>query len=52
MSVAAPPAAKVLDVRGLVKEYPGVKALQGVDFDVIEGEVHCLWARTGPASRP
>ena len=27
-------AAAVLEVRGLVKEYPGVKALQGVDLDV------------------
>ena len=33
---------KVLEVRGLTKEFPGVKALQGVDFDVVEGEVHCL----------
>ena len=27
----------VLEVRGLVKEYPGVRALQGVDFDVLRG---------------
>ena len=31
----------VLEVRDLVKEFPGVKALQGVNFDVVEGEVHC-----------
>jgi ribose transport system ATP-binding protein len=37
----------VLEVRGLVKEYPGVKALQGVDFDVREGEIHCLLGPNG-----
>ena len=29
--------ATILEVRGLVKEYPGVKALQGVDLDVARG---------------
>src|SRR4051794_17047363 len=38
---------KVLEVRGLVKEYPGVKALQGVDLDVFEAEVHCLLGPNG-----
>jgi ribose transport system ATP-binding protein len=38
---------KVLEVRGLTKEFPGVKALQGVDFDVVEGEVHCLLGPNG-----
>jgi ribose transport system ATP-binding protein len=37
----------VLEVRGLVKEYPGVRALQGVDLDVRAGEVHCLLGPNG-----
>jgi ribose transport system ATP-binding protein len=37
----------VLEVRDLVKEFPGVKALQGVNFDVVEGEVHCLLGPNG-----
>src|SRR3954463_9785638 len=37
----------VLEVRGLVKEFPGVKALQGVDLDVVEAEVHCLLGPNG-----
>jgi ribose transport system ATP-binding protein len=37
----------ILEVRGLVKEYPGVKALQGVDLDVRPGEVHCLLGPNG-----
>ena len=35
--VVACDARQVLEVRDLVKEYPGVKALQGVDFDVARG---------------
>jgi ribose transport system ATP-binding protein len=38
---------EILEVRGLVKEYPGVKALQGVDLDVRAGEVHCLLGPNG-----
>ena len=38
---------KVLEVRNLVKEFPGVKALKGVDLDVVEAEVHCLLGANG-----
>ncbi|MDX6409688.1 MAG: ribose transport system ATP-binding protein [Gaiellaceae bacterium] len=37
----------VLEVRNLVKEFPGVKALQGVDLEVLAAEVHCLLGPNG-----
>ncbi len=37
----------ILEVKGLTKEFPGVKALQGVDLEVLEGEVHCLLGPNG-----
>jgi ribose transport system ATP-binding protein len=37
----------MLAVHGLTKEYPGVIALRGVDFDVQAGEVHCLIGQNG-----
>ena len=40
-------ASPVLEVTGLVKEYPGVTALGGVDLEVRRGEVHCLVGPNG-----
>lgn len=37
----------ILEMRGIVKEFPGVLALGGVDLDVRPGEVHCLLGQNG-----
>src|SRR5215216_6136750 len=37
----------MLEVRGLVKDYPGVRALGGVDVTVNSGQVHCLIGQNG-----
>ncbi len=37
----------LLRMSGIVKEFPGVKALGGVDLDVRAGEVHCLLGQNG-----
>jgi ribose transport system ATP-binding protein len=41
---AAPP---LLEVRGLVKDYPGARALDGVDLTVGAGQVHCVVGQNG-----
>lgn len=38
---------KILEVQGVSKEYPGVKALDNVDFDLFCGEVHVLIGENG-----
>ncbi|WP_020666607.1 sugar ABC transporter ATP-binding protein [Amycolatopsis nigrescens] len=34
-------------MRGIVKLFPGVRALDGVDLEVLPGEVHCLLGQNG-----
>ncbi|MER5651313.1 sugar ABC transporter ATP-binding protein [Streptosporangium sp. NPDC002524] len=43
MSEATP----LLLMRGIVKQFPGVRALDGVDLEVLPGEVHCLLGQNG-----
>ena len=37
----------VLEMRGIYKSFPGVKALQNVDFTLCEGEIHALMGENG-----
>jgi ribose transport system ATP-binding protein len=37
----------LLAMRGIVKQFPGVRALDGVELDVAAGEVHCLLGQNG-----
>ncbi|MET0929904.1 MAG: sugar ABC transporter ATP-binding protein [Aeromicrobium sp.] len=41
------PSAPLLEMRGIVKQFPGVRALDGVDLVVRAGEVHCLLGQNG-----
>ncbi len=37
----------ILEMRGISKSFPGVRALDGVDFDVRRGELHVLFGENG-----
>jgi ABC-type sugar transport system ATPase subunit len=38
---------QILSLSNISKTFPGVKALQGIDLDLNEGEVHCLCGENG-----
>ncbi|WP_245565986.1 sugar ABC transporter ATP-binding protein [Thermocrispum municipale] len=37
----------LLRMQGIVKHFPGVRALDGVDLEVLPGEVHCVLGQNG-----
>lgn len=37
----------LLETVGLTKDYPGIRALNDMDFDLLEGEVHVLFGENG-----
>jgi len=39
--------ANVLEIRNLVKDFPGVRAVNGVSFDIKRNTVHCLVGENG-----
>ncbi|HEX8304315.1 MAG TPA: sugar ABC transporter ATP-binding protein [Jatrophihabitans sp.] len=43
-NAAGPP---LLQLKGIVKTFPGVRALDGVELEVLAGEVHCLLGQNG-----
>ncbi|MBO0846237.1 MAG: sugar ABC transporter ATP-binding protein [Nocardioides sp.] len=42
-----PAGSPLLSMSGIVKDFPGVRALDGVDLEVRAGEVHCLLGQNG-----
>jgi ribose transport system ATP-binding protein len=46
-TTAAPPGKVLLEMKGIGKSFPGVKALEGVSLTVREGQVHALLGENG-----
>jgi simple sugar transport system ATP-binding protein len=47
MPPASPAPGPLLELRGIVKTFPGVRANDGIDLDVAAGEVHALLGENG-----
>ena len=45
--VTVEPPSELLRMSGIIKHFPGAKALDGVDLDIRPGEVHCLLGQNG-----
>ncbi|WP_251151831.1 sugar ABC transporter ATP-binding protein [Cellulosimicrobium sp. Marseille-Q4280] len=45
--VRADPHQPFLQMQGIVKVFPGARALDGVDLEILPGEVHCLLGQNG-----
>ena len=43
----SPPPPPLLQMRGIVKQFPGARALDGVDLEIRAGEVHCVLGQNG-----
>ena len=41
----------VLTMRGICKEFPGVRALHNVDFTLRSGEIHALMGENEPSGQ-
>jgi ABC-type uncharacterized transport system ATPase subunit len=41
------PNANVIELRGIVKRFPGVVANDGIDLAINRGEIHCLLGENG-----
>ena len=42
----------ILELKGITKIFPGVKALGGVDYTLRKGEIHALMGETVAAKSP
>ena len=45
--VIVDPPPPLLQMRGIVKQFPGARALDGVDLEIRAGEVHCVLGQNG-----
>ncbi len=41
-----------LELRGIIKSFPGTLAKADVDLVLMPGEIHALLGETGPVNRP